>query len=185
MHFTEAASAPPATPARSVAPPPPRRKVDWGAARRALSELIEDPASHRLIASPLGRALNTARLVALEMGRDADDIVTDRRLIELSLGHWEGLTWDEVRRRFPEAWAARQNDRWHFEPPGGESYQQMAERLAHWLAEHPGPAVVVTHGAAGRVLRGLYLGLHPDQMAKLEEPQDAFFELADGKVIRH
>ncbi len=151
---------------------------------RVLAQLIDDPESHRLIASPIGRALNTARLVAFEMGRDAAHIRTDRRLVELSLGHWEGLTWDQVREQFPDDWAARRADKWHFHPPGGESYQQMAERLADWLAEHPDPAIAVTHGAAGRILRGLYLGLSRDEMATLEEPQDAFFELADGKVLR-
>jgi ubiquinone biosynthesis protein COQ4 len=37
------ADAGPATPPLRVAPPPPRRKVEWKAARRALDELIEDP----------------------------------------------------------------------------------------------------------------------------------------------
>ena len=151
---------------------------------RVLAELIDDKEAYRLIASPIGRALNTARLVAFEMGRDAAHILTDRRLVELSLGHWEGLTWGEVGARYPEDWAARLEDKWHFQPPGGESYEQMAERLASWLADHPGPAIAVTHGAAGRILRGLYAGLSRDDMMTLEEPQDAFYELADGKITR-
>ena len=151
---------------------------------RVLAQLIEDLKAYRIYASPIGRALDTARLVAFELGLDAREIRTDRRLVELSLGHWEGFTWDEIPERFPEDWAARLADKWHFQVPGGESYQQMAERLASWLAEHKSPAIVVSHGAAGRILRGLYLGLAPDEMMTLEEPQDAFFELANGKIER-
>ncbi|MEM7222354.1 MAG: histidine phosphatase family protein [Pseudomonadota bacterium] len=151
---------------------------------RVLAELLADKARYRIYSSPLGRALNTARLVAFELGRDAAEIRSDRRLIELSLGHWEGFTWGEVPKRFPEDWAARVADKWTYEVPGGESYQDMATRLASWLADHPDPAIAVTHGAAGRILRGLYAGLSREEMMTLEEPQDAFFELTGGEILR-
>ena len=69
-------------------------------------------------------------------------------------------------------------------PGGGENYPAISERLATWLAEQADdhPVVMVTHGQAGRVLRGRYLGLSPAETLVLPEPQTAAFHLADGKA---
>jgi probable phosphoglycerate mutase len=59
--------------------------------------------------------------------------------------------------------------------------------MRDWLDEaaaEPRPRIVVSHGVAGRVLRGLYLGLDPAAALTLEAPQDAIFRLADGAVTR-
>ena len=65
-----------------------------------------------------------------------------------------------------------------------ENYPAISERLATWLAEQAddSPVVMVTHGQAGRVLRGRYLGLSPVETLVLPEPQTAAFHLADGKA---
>ena len=40
--------------------------------------------------------------------------------------------------------------------------------------------IVVSHGALGRALRGIYLGLAPDEVLQLREPQDALIRLTQG-----
>ncbi len=72
-------------------------------------------------------------------------------LREIFLGDWEGLTTEEIARRFPEAWAA-----WVEEPqwdvvPGGEGEAAFEVRVVAALdeltARHPnGDVLVVTHG---------------------------------------
>ncbi len=60
----------------------------------------------------------------------------------------------------------------------------LCERVADWLAsvaDEP-RLVVVSHGALGRALRGLYLQLTPDQTLRLQEPQDALIRLSEGGV---
>ncbi len=58
-------------------------------------------------------------------------------------------------------------------------------RAAEFLAGAPeaDPLTVVTHGATGKVLRGLYARLAPGDGLALDEPQNAIF-LSEGVVAR-
>jgi broad specificity phosphatase PhoE len=136
-----------------------------------------------LVFSPLRRTRETAAIIAEEVGgsrlagRHSDD-----RLKEVSWGAWDGLTFEEIKARDPEVWQSRIRDRWNVAPPGGESYRMLCERVAAWLrsvAEQP-RLIVVSHGALGRALRGVYLELAPEEVLALDEPQDALIRLADG-----
>ncbi len=149
-----------------------------------LKTLIVEPEAWRVVASPLGRAMATARIVCAALGLPEDAIETDARLKEMAFGEWEGLTPAEIQARHPEAWAARCADRWHHLRPGGESYALLAARVGAFLRDAQGDAIVVGHGGAGRVLRGLYGRLSEDQIVALDEPQDAIFRLTQGTVAR-
>ncbi len=155
---------------------------------RAVGRLLAEVAGADLtmVASPLGRAWQTAVIVADCLGRDSADIALEPRLMEVAYGAWEGLTAAEVRARAPEAWAAREADKWNHPVPGGESYAQVAARLEDWLADldGDGPVVAVGHGAAGRILRGLYLKAPPQEIFAMEEPQESFFRLHGGPLRR-
>jgi len=111
-------------------------------------------------------------------------IETDPRLKEIAYGEWEGLTWAEAEARDPDAWAARERDRWGFVVPGGESYAMVAVRAGAFLDEARGNTIVVSHGGTGRVLRGLYGRLAPPEIKTLEQPQDALHRLAQGAIAR-
>ena len=70
--------------------------------------------------SPLLRASQTAQ--AIHQAREADAPLHELdTLIELGQGDWEGLTHDEVRRRWPDARAAWREDPLHHHAPGGEA----------------------------------------------------------------
>jgi broad specificity phosphatase PhoE len=45
--------------------------------------------------------------------------------------------------------------------------------------------VVVAHGGVGRLLRGLYSKLAPQEIPDLDVPQDALFRFFDGQLERH
>ena len=63
----------------------------------------------------------------------------------------------------------------------------MAARLGDWLGEATAGGrdlVVVSHGVAGRILRGLYAGLSREEALALDVPQDAVFRLEGGRVER-
>ena len=149
-----------------------------------LKTRIVEPEAWRVVASPLGRAMATARIVCAALGLPEDAIETDARLKEMAFGEWEGLTPAEIQARHPEAWAARCADRWHHLRPGGESYALLAARVGAFLRDAQEDAIVVGHGGAGRVLRGLYGRLSEDQIVALDEPQDAIFRLTQGTVAR-
>ena len=155
-----------------------------GVARRLACE-IGDWSAVVIACSPLFRCRKTAAILCDEAGADVERIVYDDRLKERSYGHWQGLTDAEIIARHPDEWASREADRWFYAVPGGgENYPAVGERLAAWLAEQAAdqPIVLVTHGQAGRALRGHYLGLSPTETLALPEPQTAAFHLANGKA---
>jgi alpha-ribazole phosphatase len=117
------------------------------------------------VVSPALRAQLTAETILAE--RDIP-IIEDLRWREASHGRWEGLTYREVRERFPEEAAARFADALHGKPTGGESLAEVAERVAEgWralLGQHPGGRVlVVTHAAPIQLVLCLLSGMSPAQ----------------------
>lgn len=106
-------------------------------------------------ASDLARARRTARPLAAGAGLR---VRSDKGLRERNFGIFEGLTYTEIKERFPD-----QAQRWHardtgFGPEGGETLQAFHERavdaVAAIAARHRGQTIaVVTHGG---VLDALY-----------------------------
>ena len=124
------------------------------------------------VASPLIRARETMEIVRREMNLPAGDYRTDDRLREIHYGHWEGELWSELPTTDPQGFAAREADRWGWQPRGGESYRALSERVAGWLVELERDTVVVAHGGVMRVLRGLTDKLSAAEIFKLDVPQD-------------
>jgi broad specificity phosphatase PhoE len=148
----------------------------------ALRRLIEGEEPYTLVFSPMGRTRETAAIVAGEVRPCLRAERSDDRLREVSWGEWDGLTIAEIKARDPAAWQAHIEDRWNVGAPGGECYRILTERVGDWLASvrNEPRLIVVSHGALGRALRGLYLGLKPDEVLQLREPQDALIRLSDG-----
>lgn len=96
-----------------------------------------------VISSPLQRARETATAAAAALGLD---VTVDDDLIETDFGDWEGLTFGEAAERDPEL-----HRRWlrdpSLPPPGGESFETVAERVRRLrdrlLVEHGGETVLV------------------------------------------
>jgi ribonuclease H / adenosylcobalamin/alpha-ribazole phosphatase len=96
-----------------------------------------------IVSSPLQRTVRTAEEVSAVTGVP---VVTDDGFRETDFGAWEGLTFAEVRERWPSemtAWLADPS----VAPPGGESFAQVSERvtaaLHRVLAERAGQAVLI------------------------------------------
>jgi len=93
----------------------------------------------RVIASPLARAQQTAAALG-------QTVETDARFIELDYGDWEGTPVKDVP---PETWEQWRNDL-DFRPPGGETLNELGERVRAGLADLAAEAVhndivVVSH----------------------------------------
>jgi len=115
--------------------------------------LLREVPFTRIFSSPLLRAVQTAAAVAAGRGQA---VITAPELAEISLGGWEGLTVEEVRRRFPGQYEQRGNDLTHFRPPDGESFHDLAIRtfagLNRLAAGNPGPLLIVAHAGVNRAL---------------------------------
>lgn len=110
-----------------------------------------------LVSSDAARAMQTAELVSSAVGLA---VRPEPRLRERSLGHWEGLTRDEVATKYPDEfadWVAGRD----VSGRGGESREQVAERAVAALLDVPvvDTAVLVTHSATAMALTNALLGL--------------------------
>jgi probable phosphoglycerate mutase len=134
--------------------------------------------------SPQGRAAATARIIAEAAGLEAPPRI-DERLAEIGGGSYEGLTRAEVAARTP---GGSIHGVLLLRAPDGEPFAEVAARLNDWLDEvRRGPPAIhlaVSHGGAGRVLRGLWLGLDQPALEALPVPQDALFRLVEGAEER-
>jgi probable phosphoglycerate mutase len=110
--------------------------------------------------SPLSRAVDTAAIIAAACGVEPQ--LRDG-IREISHGHWEGLTRAEVEARFPDEYAAWEEDPFTFAPESGESGVAVLARALPTLREivtaHTGERVlVVSHKATIRLLLSSLLG---------------------------
>jgi glucosyl-3-phosphoglycerate phosphatase len=125
-----------------------------------VAALIAALAPALLISSDATRAVQTAQPIGELTGLD---VIVDARLRERSLGHWEGLTRDEVAQRYPDEfadWVAGRD----VSRRGGESREEVATRAMAAFAELPdvGIAVLVTHSATALGLCSALLGLRQE-----------------------
>ena len=54
------------------------------------------------------------------------------QLIEIAFGDWEGSTIALLHQNDPARISQREHDKWHFLPPGGESYEMCSARMRRW-----------------------------------------------------
>ena len=127
---------------------------------RRLATRLRQENIRSVFASPLGRTVETARILAEPLGCE---LQTRDGLREISHGRWEQLTRREVEERFPEETAEWERDPYTFAPEGGESGLMVTARalpvLIQIVREHPGETVlVVSHKATIRLLVSSLLG---------------------------
>lgn len=140
-----------------------------------IAALAGETADLALWSSTLGRARETAAIVARVLGLDAAAIHHDARLAELDHGTWEGRSFTQIKYDEPAAWAARYRDKFRNPLPGGESYIDALARARAWAGErdHAARHVVIGHGSFNRMLVAALTGLDPETLLDLAGPQDA------------
>jgi broad specificity phosphatase PhoE len=110
-----------------------------------------------LVTSDAARALQTAEIVGEVAGLPA---IPEPRFRERGLGHWEGLTRDEVAAKYPDEYAD-----WiaglDVSRRGGETREEVAARATAAFAELPAveTTVLVTHSATAMALTNALLGI--------------------------
>lgn len=128
-----------------------------------LAARLAGVALDRIISSPLGRALETATIVA-----GTRPVETDDRLLELDYGAWEGLTVEEIDRRFPGERSRYEADPATHHVGGGENGEQVATRLTdliadllRWWQAEAGDrtGLLIGHSSVNRIMLALLLGV--------------------------
>jgi len=128
-----------------------------------------------VVCSPLRRARQTADILCQSRGcrPKLNDAFRER-----NVGVFEGLTQEEARTQFPELWVQNVTRSWAGAPTGGETINEVVERVAEGLnglyASYAGKVVaLVAHGFVAKVARAV----------SQEGFQDFFeWQLANGAV---
>jgi probable phosphoglycerate mutase len=136
------------------------------------------------VSSPLERARITMEIARETLGLPREGYTIDARIEEIDLGEWDQLTTDQARARDPALFEARAADKWHVHVPGGENYAEVAARATDWVGSLASDTFAVSHGAFTRILRGLFMGLTPQEMSALDEPQGVVFRIRGSDVVQ-
>ena len=154
---------------------------------RRLSVRLKDENIAAVYASPMGRTVETASILAAP---HALEVVPVDGLREISHGRWEGRTRHEVEELFPDEAASWERDPYTFAPQGGESGLAVTARaLPDFLAivkAHPGANVaVVSHKATIRLLLSSLLGFDPRRYRDNLDQSPAALNIVDFKDTVH
>jgi len=135
-----------------------------------LAREMKDIPFQWIYCSDLKRSYETAKIIS---GGRHDLICQIKAMREINLGQWEGLSMEEVARRFPEEYRARGNDPGNFRPPGGESFNDLTVRVIPQYmklmkASH-GNVLIVGHAGVNRVILCHILGMPLSHLFRLEQ----------------
>lgn len=122
-----------------------------------------------LIASPLKRTSETAQVIADRVGLP---IIFDEAWYECGFGLWDGMSIDEVSKKYPneyKSWLASSA----YAPPGGESYDALGwrvdEAIDKLVAKYPGKRIViVTHNGVAKQAVRLAVGGSPESIFHID-----------------
>ena len=148
---------------------------------RRLAERLSHEKIIAVYASPLGRTVETAQILAaphkLELQkRDG--------LREINHGRWEGMTRREVEEKYPEEAAEWEKDPYTFAPLGGESGLAVTARalpvLIELVRKHPSENfLLVSHKATIRLLLSSLLGFDPRRYRDNLDQKPAALNIVD------
>ena len=150
-----------------------------------LSVRLQDEPITAVYASPLGRTMETASILAAPHELEVQPRDGFR---EIDHGHWEQLTRAEVDTRFPEEAVEWDKDPFTFAPTGGESGLAVTARALPALIEvvraHPGGNVlVVSHKATIRLLLSTLLGFDPRRYRDNLDQSPAALNIVDFRDL--
>lgn len=147
---------------------------------RKAGERLKRYGATALYTSDITRAAETAAIIGDIVGLEAQPMPNLR---EIDVGQWEGLTPEELYRRYPDHMREYDRDPARTVRLGGESYAQLQERALAALndiqAAHPGDETVlaVSHGGTIRALLCHVIGLDLINFGRMWLDNGSFTEL--------
>ncbi|XP_007247770.3 6-phosphofructo-2-kinase/fructose-2,6-bisphosphatase 2 isoform X3 [Astyanax mexicanus] len=140
----------------------------------ALREFIEEHglSDLKVWTSQLRRTIQTAEALGVPYEQW-------KILNEIDAGVCEEMTYDMIQSTFPEEFALRDQDKYHYRYPGGESYQDLVQRLEPVIMEleRQGNVLVVCHQAVMRCLLAYFLDKSADDLPYLKCPLHTVLKL--------
>ncbi|XP_040030766.2 6-phosphofructo-2-kinase/fructose-2,6-bisphosphatase 3 isoform X5 [Gasterosteus aculeatus] len=102
-----------------------------------------------------------------------------KALNEIDAGMCEEMTYDEIKEKFPEEFALRDEDKYYYRYPAGESYQDLVQRVEPVIMdlERQANVLVICHQAVMRCLLAYFLDKSAEEMPYLKCPLHTVLKL--------
>ena len=128
-----------------------------------------------IYSSDLDRAVQTAEPTSKSKNLP---IITSKNLREIYAGEWEFVSYEEIGKKYSEAWSLWSNDIYNAYCTGGETILELQDRIYKELERlckiNDGKTVLaVSHGSSIRSFVSKVLNLTPAQATELKFPPNA------------
>jgi alpha-ribazole phosphatase len=140
-----------------------------------LSKVIKDERPV-VYSSPLSRALKSAEIIS-DNFNVKPVIVPELR--ERNFGIWEGMSFEQIKERYPEEFSLWADNPLKYSPPGGESTIEVRDRvmkalrgLLHPFTNSP-IQIIVAHGGVNRIILCEFLGIPLENIFRIEQEHGA------------
>jgi broad specificity phosphatase PhoE len=125
--------------------------------------------------SDLSRAVKSAQIIAEPFRLSPVKI---NKLRERDFGVWEGMSFDEIKEKYPEDFNAWARNPLRFSPTGGENTLEVKERCMNAIDRvvdtHNGENIaVVAHGGVNRIILCQFLGIPLENIFRIEQDYGA------------
>lgn len=133
---------------------------------RQVAKGMESKLITRIFSSTLKRARETAEEIAKIQNVD---ICYKKELIEVEFGKWEGLTWEEIKKAFPNEYQRWSSNPVEVAPTGGETQDQVIWRTMEVVEEilkvtnGREDVAIVSHGLTIAYLIAYMMRNHPEE----------------------
>jgi broad specificity phosphatase PhoE len=130
-----------------------------------------------LYTSPLLRSEQTAEIISRKL---AIPFYKDERLMEINQGKWQTRLRSEIEALYPDLFRRWETEPWEVTPPGGESLEQVGQRvfaaIDELLQKHSGKRIgIVSHRIPIALIKMRFQGLDPD-VVRLLKLSNAYYE---------
>uniref|UniRef100_A0A8C9VRR1 6-phosphofructo-2-kinase/fructose-2,6-biphosphatase 3 n=1 Tax=Scleropages formosus TaxID=113540 RepID=A0A8C9VRR1_SCLFO len=140
----------------------------------ALTHFVEEQnlSEVKVWSSQLRRSIQTAEALGLPYEQW-------KALNEIDAGVCEEMTYEEIKEKYPEEFALRDQDKFHYRYPRGESYQDLVQRVEPVIMEleRQENVLVICHQAVMRCLLAYFLDKSAEELPYLKCPLHTVLKL--------
>ena len=135
-----------------------------------LGRILSQVKISSVFCSDLMRSVVTAGKISVYHGIPP---VVIPELREISLGEWDGLTFSEVIKRYPDEFRQRGNDIVNFRPPDGESFYDCRKRVIAAFEDivhkSKGNIAIAGHAGVNRLILCHIMGLPVENLFNISQ----------------
>ncbi|MGM9972441.1 MAG: alpha-ribazole phosphatase [Clostridiaceae bacterium] len=146
--------------------------------------LAENYSFSKIYSSYQKRAAKTAEILSENTNIE---YITIDGIKEMNFGLWEGLSWSEVKDKYPSEYEEWFIKRRYTKTPKGESYQDMLDRVLmaiyKIINENSENVVIVTHSAVIMSIQCYLTNTSFDQMTKFKTDNGSVIEIDSDLLI--